>query len=146
MTADLDTASELASVLRRRGNRVTTPRLHVWEVLREADEHLTADEIARRVNAKDPAVNLSSVYRSLALFSDLDMVRESNLAGEDAARWEVAHPDEHFHLVCARCGDVDHHRGSLVDDIRTHLSSSHGFVSEQVDLVVTGLCRSCHRS
>lgn len=141
----MDTATELAEVLHRSGNRVTTPRLHVWEVLRDAGEHLTAEQITRRVHARDPAVNLSSVYRSLALFAELDMARESNLAGDEAARWEVAHPDEHFHLVCNDCGSVDHHRGSLVDEIRTHLASSHGFLSEQVDLVVTGLCRSCRQ-
>jgi Fur family ferric uptake transcriptional regulator len=138
------TAPDMAEALRRRGNRVTPPRIHVWEVLREAREHLTAEEIGRRVNDRDPSINLSSVYRSLALFADLDMVRESNLAGDDAARWELAHPDEHFHLVCTRCGSVDHHRGRLVADIRRHLASSHGFVTEQVELVVSGLCRECH--
>ena len=139
-----ETSRDMVEALRRRGNRVTPPRIHVWEVLRDAGEHLTAEEIGRRVNDRDSSINLSSVYRSLALFADLDMVRESNLAGDDAARWELAHPDEHFHLVCTGCGSVDHHRGSLVADIRSHLASSHGFVTEQVELVVSGLCRECH--
>ena len=142
----MDVESELTAALRSRGNRVTGPRLRVWEVLRDADEHLTADEIARRVHALDSAVNLSSVYRSLALFSDLDMVRESVLIGEEAARWEVAHPDEHFHLVCRNCGKVDHHRGTLVDEIRNHLTEGHGFTTEHVDLVVSGLCVNCSES
>jgi Fur family ferric uptake transcriptional regulator len=142
----MDIEAELTAALRSRGNRVTGPRLRVWEVLREAEEHLTADEIARRVHAVDSAVNLSSVYRSLALFSDLDMVRESVLVGEEAARWEVAHPDEHFHLVCRVCGKVDHHRGTLVDEIRNHLAEGHGFSTEQVDLVVSGLCVHCSAS
>ena len=142
----MNAEAELAAALRSRGNRVTGPRLRVWEVLREANEHLTADEIARRVHAVDDSINLSSVYRSLALFADLDMVRESNLIGEEAARWEVAHPDEHFHLVCRNCGSVDHHRGTLVDEIRGHLAESHGFSTDHVDLVVTGLCASCSRA
>lgn len=139
-------AHDLAEALRSAGNRVTPPRIHVWEVLREAGEHLTAEEITRRVHVRDPAINLSSVYRSLALFAELEMVRESNLADDAAARWELAHPDEHFHLVCTRCGSVDHHRGSVVADIRRHLTSSHGFIAEQVELVVSGLCRECHQA
>ncbi len=139
----MDVEAELIAALRSRGNRVTGPRLRVWEVLREAHEHLTADEIARRVHAVDESINLSSVYRSLALFADLDMVRESNLVGEEAARWEVAHPDEHFHLVCRNCGSVDHHQGRLVDEIRGHLAASHGFVTDNVDLVVSGVCADC---
>lgn len=144
MTSPTDSnATELAAVLHRMGNRVTAPRLLVWDVLRRSDEHLTAEEIAARVDVLDPSVNLSSVYRSLALFADLDMVRVSNLAGEGAARWEVAHPDEHFHLVCRSCGRVDHHRGTLVEEIRSHLAGDHEFVVEDVELTVSGLCASC---
>ena len=139
--APMDT--EFAAILREQGIRMTGPRRLVWETLRHADSHLTADEITSRVNAADPAVNVSSIYRSLALFSDMGLVRESNLGTDGAARWELAHPDEHFHLVCRSCGQVDHHVGQLVEEIREHLSGGHGFVAEGIDLVVTGLCAAC---
>jgi Fur family transcriptional regulator, ferric uptake regulator len=122
---------------------MTRPREAVWEVLRHADEHLTAEQIAERAERLSPGVNLASVYRALALLADLDLVRESQLRDGEGARWEVAHPDEHFHLVCERCGEVTHHGGRLVDDIRRHLSTSHGFRAAAVELVVTGRCSDC---
>ena len=134
---------DIAELLRARGHRVTRPRRAVWDVLRRADGHLTADEIAQRLEAGDTGVNLASVYRSLALFSELALARESRLGDADAARWEVAHPDEHFHLVCQRCGDVEHHAGSLVADVRDHLRQGHGFLADGVELTVTGTCASC---
>ena len=134
---------DLAAVLRDQGNRLTEPRLRVWEVLNRAKAHLTAEEIVSRVHVADPAINTSSVYRTLALFADLGLVRESNLGVDDAARWELAHPDDHFHLVCRMCGAVDHHEGDLVEQIRIHLASGHGFDAEAVDLIVTGVCARC---
>lgn len=139
----MEGAKELGLVLRDRGFRLTSPRWLVWSVLRSAGGHLTAEEIAARVHDADPTINISSIYRSLTLFEDLDLVRESHLGIDQSARWEIAHPDDHFHMVCRRCGSVDHHVGELVDQIRSHLGDHHSFDAENVDLVVTGVCENC---
>lgn len=104
---------------------------------------MTAEEIAEEVRSRDPSVNLSSVYRSLSLFSDLGLVRESNLGSSEATHWEPAHPDEQFHLRCTSCGRVEHHTGDLVAQIDTHLADHHGFRSDRIELLVTGLCETC---
>jgi len=134
---------DIQVLLRNSGYRVTQPRQAVWRVLVDADGHLTVEEIAARVQRRDPGVNLASVYRSLALFEELELVRESRLAGEEASRWELAHPDEHFHLICERCGGVDHHAGDLVASIVEHLRTGHGFEAHQVELSVVGRCAAC---
>lgn len=136
-------SQDIAEALRAEGHRVTRPRRAVWQALTESDEHLTAEQLAERVSRIDPAVNLASVYRSLTLFEQMDLVRQSHLGSDPAGRWEVSHPDEHFHLVCRICGSVDHHRGSLVESVRAHLADGHDFIPEQVELIVTGRCVDC---
>jgi Fur family transcriptional regulator, ferric uptake regulator len=133
----------IGDVLRANGFRVTPPRRLVWDVLVEADGHVTAEEIADRLSDRGSDVNLASIYRSLALLADLDLVRETRLGEGGAARWELAHPDEHFHLVCDACGSVSHHEGSLVEMVASHLREGHGFVPSQVELVVQGRCAAC---
>jgi Fe2+ or Zn2+ uptake regulation protein len=135
--------TELTAVLRDAGHRVTGPRRVVWGVLSSARRHLTAEEIAERAKASDPAINRSSVYRSLGLFSELGIARESNLGSGTASHWEVAHPDEQFHLRCVVCGRVEHHTGDLVGQISTHLAEHHDFEAEHVELVVAGRCSEC---
>lgn len=137
------TRTDLHGVLQRGGYRVTQPRRAVWRALVEADEHLTVEELAERVNARNPGINLASVYRALALFEELDLVRVSRLGNEDAGRWELAHPDEHFHVVCDECGRIEHHVGSLVQQIRDHLRVDHRFEPRDVELIVTGRCARC---
>lgn len=139
----MSTALDVGSVLHDHGYRLTSPRWLVWSVLRSAGGHLTAEEIATRVNRADPTVNLSSIYRSLTLFEDLDLARRSQLGIDESARWEIAHADDEFHLVCERCGSVDHHVGELVEEIRAHLREHHGFTADSINLVVTGLCPDC---
>jgi Fur family ferric uptake transcriptional regulator len=135
--------SELRDVLAESGHRLTGPRLAVWAVVTGSESHMTAEEIADAVRDADPTVNLSSVYRSLALFSDLGLVRESNLGANEATHWELAHSDEQFHLKCTSCGSVEHHTGDLVAQIESHLSDHHGFLADRVELLVSGTCRRC---
>ena len=139
----MDTTAELERSLRTRGHRVTTPRRAVWHVLHEARGHLTVEQILAEVAARGEDVDTASVYRTLGLFEELGLARVSRLGEGDAGRWELAHPDEHFHLVCEVCGEVDHHIGTLVAQIREHLEGDHGFEVGEVDLVVTGRCRRC---
>lgn len=135
--------SRLINELRANGYRVTAQRQLVWEVLSEARGHLTAEEVASRVARRRGDVNLASVYRALAVLQELDLVRESRLGDGGASTWELAHPDEHFHLVCSRCGGVTHHEGSLVEEIADHLRDGHGFRPDSIELVVTGTCADC---
>lgn len=138
-----ESTRKLITALGAAGHRVTGPRLAVWEAISSASNHMTADEIAARVGTSDPSVNRSSVYRSLALFDELGLVRQSNLGSSEVAHWELSHPDEQFHMRCEVCGRVEHHTGDLVDRVRTHLAENHGFAASRVDLVVSGKCRNC---
>lgn len=136
-------ADQLRTALDEAGHRLTGPRLAVWDVVASSESHMTAEEIAGAVRRADPSVNLSSVYRSLALFSELGLVRESHLGSNEATHWELAHPDEQFHLKCTSCGRVEHHIGDLVAKIDSHLAENHGFLSNRVELLVSGTCRNC---
>jgi Fur family transcriptional regulator, ferric uptake regulator len=133
---------DMAARLHTEGYRLTPQRQLVWDTLRRANEHLTAEQIHDEVTRVAPQINLASVYRSLALLSELGLAREVQL-GEGIGRWEVNHPDDAFHLVCRVCGTVDHHPGDLVDSVRRHLTGDHGFRPEAVDLVVHGVCPTC---
>ncbi len=136
---------ELESTLRRHGHRVTRPRRAVWDALHRSEGHATVDELSTLVEASHPGVNIASVYRALSLFEDLDLARESRLGDDEAGRWELAHPDEHFHLVCDTCGEISHHVGDLVEQIEDHLLDGHGFAVGTVELTVTGRCRDCQQ-
>lgn len=138
-----DVPTDLAARLRAHGYRVTEPRLRVYELLRQGRAHLTADQIADGLADGDDPVTLSSVYRVLAVLEELDLVRSSRLGDGEVSHWELSHPDEHFHVVCNDCGDVDHHRGSLVAVIEEHLSAGHDFVADEITVLVRGTCAAC---
>lgn len=134
---------DLESVLRVHNLRVTTPRRLVWHVLADNADHLTAQSIFESVHAIDPSVNRSSVYRTLSLFADIGVARESKLGDDEASRWEPAHDDDDIHLVCDGCDVVQHHSGDVVRKLTAHLGDHHGFTARAVEIVVRGRCAHC---
>lgn len=130
---------ELDEVLRRHGGRLTRPRVLVWEALGEAGQHVTVQELAELVAARDASVNVSSVYRALELFDELGLVRESRTDALGSSTWERRHSDGDIHLVCVRCGSVRHHHTELVERL-CHEIERTGFDPATVDVQVAGWC------
>ena len=133
---------DVAHRLRNQGYRLTPQRQLVWDALRRATSHLTAEQIHEEVSKTVPDFNVASVYRTLTLLEELQLAKSVQL-GDGKGHWEVAHPDDEFHLVCRVCSRVIHHSSDLVQRARDHLSTKHGFVAERVDLVVYGVCADC---
>lgn len=159
MGSDPQEDRDLAAALRAGGHRLTGARRAVWAALApfaqnadghadghaggHASAHLSVDEVVERTHALGDGIDRATAYRVLALLEELGLVRASQLGSGDAIRWERAHPDEHFHLRCTRCGTVDHHVGTLVATVREHLDDGHGFRAETIELTVHGRCAAC---
>jgi Fe2+ or Zn2+ uptake regulation protein len=132
----------VADRLRDEGYRLTPQRQLVWEVLRTATAHLAVEEIHAEVSRTVADFNLASVYRTLTLLGELGLARQVQL-GDGRGYWEVAHPDDEFHLHCTTCRSVTHHHSPVIEEIRVHLAAEHDFTTGTVDLVVHGRCTTC---
>ena len=66
--------------------------------------HATPEQVCAQVQREAPAVNITTVYRSLDLLERLGVVRHTHL-GHGAPNYSV-HEHEHVHLVCHGCGAV----------------------------------------
>src|SRR4051812_26568829 len=68
-------------LLRKQGYRLTPQRFMILSVIQEANEHLSIDQIAERVQLRNPYVSLSTIYRTLELLRKLGLIRENHLPG-----------------------------------------------------------------
>lgn len=133
---------QLRSALRATGRRLTGQRQLLLEVIREHGGHLDAHELYRLASQRDPRLNLSTVYRNVALLRDLGLVDELHL-GEDHHHYELKTPATHHHLICSECGQVIEFASPLVEQLKAEIGQSHDYevVAANVDLV--GLCAAC---
>jgi Fur family ferric uptake transcriptional regulator len=58
---------------------VTSQRRLLLSVMRDAEKHLDAKELYRRVSERDPNISLATVYRNLRLFKEQGLINERHL-------------------------------------------------------------------
>lgn len=127
--------------LRARGYRLTPQRQMVLEAVGELG-HATPEEIALSVRTTAPAVNISTVYRTLELLEELALVRHTHL-GHGAPTYSIARDDDHVHLVCRDCGSVEEVEAALIEDLVGELATKRGFAVDVGHFAVFGRCSGC---
>jgi Fur family ferric uptake transcriptional regulator len=145
-TDESPAVAEALGLLRERGERVTTARRAVLQVLDEAREHLCAEDIAERVDAAEPGVHRATIYRSLQSLAELGVVAHTHVPG-GATIYHLRHsagaPTRHAHLQCATCSrffDIpEEWLGGLGDRLRAEL----GFELDSAHAALLGTCAQC---
>lgn len=133
---------DLSHLLRSAGQRVTAQRLAVLSAFSIPGEHLTAEEIGDRVVTAAPAVNRSTVYRTLERFRDLGLISETDLGG-GVRQYQLLDDDRHHHLICHECRHMIEFDDALLDPIRDRIFKEYGFKVGIDHLALFGLCAQC---
>jgi Fur family ferric uptake transcriptional regulator len=129
--------------LREQGFRRTPQRDMVLSVMHKLDDFATADEIYHHVRALSSAVDISTIYRTLDLLQDFQLVAAVD-AGDGQRRFKLEGVHEaHLHLVCRRCGAVIGSDIAPIEPLVAYARERHGFAIEPDHLSITGLCRAC---
>jgi Fe2+ or Zn2+ uptake regulation protein len=132
-----------AEHLRAHGFRLTPQREMILDAVCEGGGPTHLEDIVARVQAKSPAVNLSTVYRALHFFSEMELVVAAEVDGRKV--YEIAPGIPYHRLICRRCGGViplDHHEAEAFLALVTE---HYGFVLDACHLALSGLCRDCAR-
>lgn len=136
-----DRLDQVLGLLRAGGGRVTSARRTILEALIAHSGHPTAEQLTARVQASQPEVHESTVYRFLEELERLGVVDHVHL-GHGPAVYHFA-DDSHHHLVCERCGLVVEVPDTTLDALRRRLRADHGFEVDPRHFAVLGRCQAC---
>ena len=113
--------------LKKAGLKVTLPRLRILELL-EHDEknHLSAEEIYRRLIGAGEEVGLATVYRVLTQFEQAGICIRHNFE-EGHAVYELTPSDHHDHMVCLETGDVIEFTDDIIEERQKKIAEEEGY-------------------
>ncbi len=134
---------EACVTMRSFGLKRTHNRENLLRFLIENHGPFSKDEIKKALPKDD--LDSVTLYRNLASFEEIGLVRRSEF-GDGISRYEFqAHPDEHHHhIVCMSCRKVD----SLDDCALPKLDAIGemlGYTKVRHSLEFFGMCRDCTR-
>jgi Fur family transcriptional regulator, ferric uptake regulator len=127
--------------LQEKGYKLTPQRRLIVDIIHDAAEHLSAENIIAQVQTKMPGVNKSTIYRTLDILEETGCVVKSE--SEDHFIYHHAEEGHHHHLVCHKCGKTIACSENLFLNIEKNLAQQYGFKADFKHLLINGLCRDC---
>ncbi len=119
---------------------MTPQRQLVIDAVRELG-HATPEQVCTQVQLSAPAVNITTIYRTLDLMERIGLVRHTHLGHGAPTYSEQDH--EHLHLVCHSCGAVVETDPDLLDVLAERVRVSTGFDLDVTHVALSGLCDTC---
>ncbi len=133
--------AEFVEACRRQGIKATHQRTEILRELAGSEEHPDADMIHARVRQRVPAISVDTVYRTLKLLEDKNVIARVGSMG-CRARFD-ANRDRHYHFVCTECGIIrDFYSDAMARLAMPREVSEMGSVRD-LYVELRGICRTC---
>lgn len=117
----------------------TRQREVILEILRQAGQPLTAQEIRERASQESARLGLATVYRALKTFMARGEIVQVEIPGVSPC-YEPTERGHHHHFICRHCRQVFDLQG-CVDNLNA--LAPNGFHVERHDIILYGQCALC---
>ncbi len=126
----VETMERLKERLKEKGSKLTPQRRETLKVIVENQgEHLNTEEIYELVRKDCPEIGLATVYRTLQLLEEMDIVSRINL-DDGCSRYEIKTDDEdhqHHHLICQKCNKIIEVKIDLLEELEREIEKEYDF-------------------
>lgn len=122
---------------------LTKQREVVLQVIRDANEHLTANEVFEESKKLLPTISFATVYNSLRFLKDAGHIAEIQF-GNGASRFDRK-LTRHDHALCVKCGKLVDMELEIPAELIKIASEFSKFKPESIELTLRGLCPNCNK-
>ena len=121
----------------------TKQRQVVLRVIRESEEHLTANEVFDDARRLLPGISFATVYNSLRYLKNKGLIGEIRF-GTDATRYDRKLM-RHDHALCNNCGKLVDLELSIPVALLEEAANLSKFEAKSIELTLRGLCPECSK-
>lgn len=138
----MSTAPTLIDALKSRGLRVTPQRAIILSTIEQMPGHMTVEQIFEQVQRVNSYINLATVYRTLELLRELDLVTEADM-GTGVMHYALHTHATHHHAICRHCGRSLEFPHDLLSPLLDRLRADYRFHADADHTVIFGWCDAC---
>lgn len=109
-----------------KGLKMTEQRRVIARVLSEAADHPDVEELHQRAAAADPRISIATVYRTVKLWEEANILERHDF-GDGRARYEEAPEVHHDHLIDIKSGEVIEFRNEDIERLQHEVAERLGF-------------------
>lgn len=109
-----------------KGLRMTDQRRVIARVLSDSEDHPDVEMLYGRAVEVDPNISIATVYRTVRLFEEADIIEKHDF-GDGRARYEEASDEHHDHLIDLRSGKVIEFTNQEIERLQEEVASELGY-------------------
>ncbi len=109
-----------------KGMKMTDQRRVIARVLSEAEDHPDVEEVYRRATAVDPRISIATVYRTVRLFEEANILDRHDF-GDGRARYEESASEHHDHLIDVQSGRVIEFTSPEIEVLQREIARRFGY-------------------
>ena len=117
--------TKLEKACEDKGLKMTEQRRVIARVIADAEDHPDVETVYRRATAVDSRISIATVYRSLKLFEDANVLVRHDF-GEGRARYEET-GDHHEHLIDIETGEVIEFMHQELEALKERVANELGY-------------------
>lgn len=107
------------------GLKMTGPRKTILRVLGESVDHPSVEAVYERAKAVDPSISIATVYRTLNMLDELDLVTRHEF-NESFSRYET-NTEHHHHLIDMESGEVIEFQNPELEELKERIARELGY-------------------
>ena len=134
--------TQLVKQLKSYGIRVTPQRAIILDAIENMAGHFTAEDVYAAVQQVSSYINIATVYRTLELLKELEIVTDSDM-GAGATHYALRTHGPHHHAICRVCGRSFEFPHALLETPIARLNTEYDFVADAHHVVIFGWCTGC---
>lgn len=117
---------------------------YILQLLQEQHAHLTAKEVFKKLQHRQPKLVPSTVYRALEQLTLAGEISVSDM-GLGASVYEIVGAEPHHHIVCQECHQIMTLDNDLIQPMFNRVTSQTGYEMTTNHLVLFGYCPECQK-
>lgn len=109
-----------------KGMKMTEQRRVIARVLSAATDHPDVEEVHRRATAIDSNISIATVYRTVRLFEEANILERHDF-GDGRARYEEMPDAHHDHLIDVQSGRVIEFQNAQIEALQREIARRFGY-------------------
>ncbi len=105
---------------------MTDQRRVIARVLSESSDHPDVDQLYQRATKVDPRISIATVYRTVKLFEEANILERHDF-GDGRARYEEAAEEHHDHLIDMQSGKVVEFTNDEIERLQRDVAKKLGY-------------------
>ena len=119
--------SRIEKLCAKNGVKFTHQRRIIADVISNSSDHPDANEVYLRSNKIDPRISLATVYRTIKLFEEHNVLNRIELGGKRARYEELDEDDHHDHLIDIDSGEIIEFVNEDIEKLQMQVAKKLGY-------------------